>query len=237
MTAIRLSLALAAFLIASASATPAVAQPRDDEDQARKALDQNFEKLLVAAQKDPKKADWKALRHAFAQTSHYQPYDTSWRDEIVAVAKSMNDGKLKAAETVLLKSLEREHSMRMDSHAIAIALYEKMGDSEKARKHKDFLEGLSSTVFAPDRGTSFEKPIEVLFVDEEYIVLRAMKLRIKSQALSEHNGHRIDVLTTHAEPGQPERMLYFNIDLPWSALQANMAKIFEKSEKAEPKKK
>jgi Domain of unknown function (DUF4919) len=230
MMTIRLSIALAAVLIASPSATLAVAQARDD-DEASKALDRKFETLLAAAQKDPKKADWKALRHAFAQTNHYQPYDTSWRDDIIKVAESTRDGNLKAAESALTKLIEREHSMRMDGHAVAIELYERLGDSEKARKHKDFLNGLSSTVFAPDRGMSFEKPIEVLFVDEEYTVLNAMKLKLKSQALSEHDGHRFDVLTTRAERGQPERVLYFNIDMPMSS----MAKMFEKAEKAQPK--
>jgi hypothetical protein len=236
MTTIRLSIALAALLIAGWCTTPSIAQTRDD-DKASKALDRKFDTLLIAAQKDPKKADWMALRHAFAETSYYQPYDTAWRDGIVTIAKNMQDGNLKAAETALVKVIEGEHSMRMEGHAFAIALYEKMGDSEKARKHKDFLEGVSSTVFAPDRGTSFEKPIEVLFVDEEYTVLRAMKMKIKSQALSEHNGHRFDILTTHAERGQPERVLYFNIDMPWNSLQAGMAKAFEQPKKAETKKK
>ena len=145
----------------------------------------------------------------FAATSYYHPYDTSWREEIGKIAESMRDGNLKSAEDALVKLIDREHSMRMDGHAVAIALYEKMGDSEKARKHKDYLEGLSGTVFAPDRGTSFEKPIEVLFIDEEYTVLRAMKLKIKSQALSEHGGHRFDVLTTQAGQGGPERALLF----------------------------
>ena len=232
MKTIRLSIVLAGILVSGWSTTTAIAQARDD-DEASKALDQNFEKLLAAAQKDPKKADWKALRHAFAQTSHYQPYDTSWRDDIVKVAESTRDGNLKAAESALTKLIEREHSMRMDGHAVAIELYERLGDSEKARKHKDFLNGLSSTVFAPDRGMSFEKPIEVLFVDEEYTVLTAMKLKLKSQALSEHDGHHFDILTTHAERGQPERVLYFNIDMPMSS----MTKLFEKTEKAQPKKK
>ena len=152
------------------------------------------------------------------------------------MAESTRDGNLKAAESALTKLIEREHSMRMDGHAVAIELYEKMGDSEKARKHKDFLERPLSTVFAPDRGMSFEKPIEVLFVDEEYTVLTAMKLKLKCQALSEHDGHHFDILTTHAERGQPEHVLYFNIDMPMEFLEA-MTKLFEKTEKAQPKKK
>jgi Domain of unknown function (DUF4919) len=231
----RLRIALAGFLIAGWSTTANIALG-DDDNEASKALDQKFEKLLVAAQKDPKKADWKALRHAFAESSHYQPYNASWRQDISKVAKNLHDGKLKEAEAGLTELLERERFMRVDAHAVALALYEKMGDSEKARKHKDFLEGLSAAIFLPGHGTSFEKPIEVLFVDEEYAVLGAMGCKMKQQALSERDGHRFDVLTTQAKPGEPERQLFFNIDMPWSSLQRGMTKAFEKSKAAGAKK-
>jgi Domain of unknown function (DUF4919) len=231
----RLSIALAGFLIAAWSTTPNIALAGDD-DEASKALDQKFEKLLAAAQKDPKKADWKALRHAFAETSHYQPYNATWRQDISNVAKNLHDGKVKEAEARLIKLLESERFMRVDAHAVALAVYEKLGDSEKARKHKEFLEGLSAAIFVPGHGTSFAKPIEVLFVEEEYTVLGAMGCKMKQQALSERDGHRFDVLTTQAKPGAPERQLFFNIDMPWSSLQRGMMKAFEKSKAAGAKK-
>jgi hypothetical protein len=231
----QLSIALAVFFIAGWS-TPANFALAGDDDEASKALDQKFEKLLVAAQKDPKKADWNALRHAFAETTHYQPYNSSWRQDISKVAKNLHDGKLKEAEAGLTKLLERERFMRVDAHAVALALYEKTGDSEKARRHKDFLEGLSAAIFVPGHGTSFEKPIEVLFVEEEYTVLGAMGCKMKQQALSERDGHRFDVLTTQAKPGEPERQFFFNIDMPWSSLQRGMMKVFEKSKEAGAKK-
>lgn len=64
MMTIRLSIALVGIVIAGSSATPTVVQARDD-DEASKALDRKYDSLLAAARKDPKKADWQALRHAF----------------------------------------------------------------------------------------------------------------------------------------------------------------------------
>jgi Domain of unknown function (DUF4919) len=230
-----LSIALTGLLIAGWSAPPAVAQPVED-DKSLKALDQKFEELLVAAQKDPKKADWNALRHAFAETSHYQPYNAGWREEISKVTKNLREGNLKEAEAALTRLLERERYMRIDALALAVALYEKTEDSEKARMHKGLLEGLSATVFAPSLGKSFEKPIEVLYIEEEYAVLAAMGSKLKHQALSERDGHRFDVLTTEAKPREPERQLYFNIDIPWRSFERSMMKDLGESKKADRKK-
>jgi hypothetical protein len=146
------------------------------------------------------------------------------------------ENRLKEAEAALVRLLEREGLMRIDGHALAIALYEKLGETDKARKHRLFLEGLSSTVFIPGHCTSFEKPIEVLFVEEEYLLLSSLGLKMKQQALSEHNGHRFDVITTIADGADPEREFFFNIDLPWNALQASLGKAFEQSKDSTVKK-
>jgi hypothetical protein len=231
----RLSIPLVGFLIAGWTTTFPVLMAGDDTE-AGKALDQKFEALLVSAQKDPKKADWKALRHAFSETSQYEPYNVSWRKDILAVGKDIQEGNLKEAEAALVKLLDRERFMRIDGHALAVALYEKTGDSEKARKHRDFLEGLSSEVFIPGHGTSVERPIEVLFLDEEYAMIGAMGLKIRSQAFIKHDGHSFDVLTTHAKPGEPEREFFFNIDMPWNSLQAKTKKMFERLKEPAEKK-
>ena len=228
MSRLGLSIALIGFMIAGWSAPPVAAQP-GDHDRSARVLDQKFEELLVAAQKDPKKTDWKALRHAFAETSHYQPYNAAWGQDISKVRKSIHDGNLKEAEAALTRLLERERYMRIDALALAVALFEKTEDSEKARKHKEFLESLTATVFAAGLGTSLEKPIEVLYIEEEYIALAAMGSKLKQQALSERGGHRFDVMTTEAKPGEPERQLYFKIDIPWRSFERGLSKMLEKS--------
>ncbi len=110
-----------------------------------------------------------------------------------------------------------------------------MGESDKARKHRSYLEGLSSAVFAPGAGMSFEKPIDVLFIEEEYLVVGSLGLQVKQQALTEHNGHRFDVLTTAAKGDQPERQFYFNIDLLQQALHKSLDRLYEPVKKPVPK--
>ena len=61
MTKFRLSIAFAGILIAGWSATPSSAQITKDDDEAAKALDRKFDALLAAAEKDPRKTDWKVL--------------------------------------------------------------------------------------------------------------------------------------------------------------------------------
>jgi hypothetical protein len=236
-----LALTLAALLIAGASAASKTAA--DDEAEIRKALDQKFETLLAAAQKDPKKTDWQALRLAFSHTSHYQPYNAAWGQECTRVVMNLRDNKLKQAEDLLTKMLERERFMRIEAHAMAVEIYEKTADpekaqerEEKARKHKEFLEGLSSVVFARDRGTSFEKPIEVLFIEEEYFVVNALGCKVKQQALTSRDGHSFDVLTLEAKPGEPERQLFFNIDIPWSFVQGALKNAADQAKPPDAKK-
>jgi len=234
MTMRRLFIVVACLLAAGWNGH-ALSQTVTGDGAGRKSPNERFEALLAQAQKDPGKADWKALRTAFAATSHYEPYNIEWRREIAKVGKDVEEGKLKAAEAMLVKLLERERFMRLDGHAVAIALYEKMGESEKAREHRSFLEGLSNAVFVPGAGMSFEKPIEVLFLEEEYLVLGSLGLRVKQQALSEHNGHRFDVLTTQAKGDQPERRFYFNVDLPQQALHKSLERSLEPVKKPGPK--
>jgi hypothetical protein len=235
MTTNRLSTGIVGVLIFGWSAA-LVAQQVDDEAAARKAADEKFAELRIAAEKDPATTDWRALRRAFAATSHYEPYQIKWRSDLGKVAKDIHDGKVKEAEAAIVKLIEREQFMRIDGHAMAVELYEKSGQSEKAERHRNFRDGLMSAVLVPGYGTSFEKPFEVLFLEEEYMVIGFLGLRVNQQALFERGGHRFDVLTTRPGPGKPQQTFYFNIDMPSNWLQASTEKVFKNSKKADPKK-
>lgn len=126
--------------------------------------------------------------------------------------------------------------MRLDALAMAVALYEKMGEKDKARKHRELLQGLAETVFVRERGMSFEKPIEVLFIDEEYLVVRSLGLQHKGQSLREKDGHHFDVLTLESGEGQPDREIYFNIDMPFNALGRSLGGAIDRTKKPGAKK-
>jgi hypothetical protein len=101
--------------------------------------------------------------------------------------------------------------MRFDSMAMLMMLYDKMDEPAKAKQYKQLIEGILGVLEYPKAGVSLENPIEVLFIQEEYLV--TTKMPIKGQALFITDGHRYDVFTIKAEGDKAELYVYFNIDL------------------------
>lgn len=185
-----------------------------DDDPAQKKADQRFAELLASAKRDPKKTDWKALRNAFAATSQYNPGNIMWTDELEALEESIEDNRPQKAEALVNKLLEREGFMRLDALKLAAKFYEKAGQKENARLCNDFISGISTTLMGPELGFTADKPIEVLFMEEQYIVLEALKWKAKNQKFMDQNGHHFNVITPDTDANKNARPLYFNIDLP-----------------------
>ena len=186
-----------------------------DDPRAKETPDQRFEKLLADAMKTPEKTDWKSLREAFSRTSHYQPYNIEVDQKLKEIAKSIGRGETKESETALVKLIERDRFMRFDSLAMLIILYDKTDQPEKGERYRKILDGILGVLKYPEAGTSYEKPIQILFIQEEYLVATSMP--IKGQALQVRNGHRFDLLTIKARGDEPEKTLYFDIDLTRNA--------------------
>lgn len=206
---------------------PGVAPARDapPSDEA----DKKFASMLAAAKAAPEKADFKALRHAFAETSSFKPY-SDWRKEIAAVREQVRRGETKEAEAALEKLMDREGFMRIDGHGLATVLYKRTGQKEKLDLHTGFAKGIAATIFVPGTGLGVEKPIEVLFVDEEYHFLESLKYKRKRQALEMHEDHWIDVLETEPREGEESQKFYFNIDLPHKSLEKMLGRFKAKKE-------
>jgi hypothetical protein len=179
--------------------------------EAQETPDQAFERLLDAAMKSPQKANWKELRQAFAKTTHYAPYSIDVDEKLRGFAKDLSLGKFKESEAGLIKLVERDRFMRFDSLSLLLMVYEKLEQPEKAKKYKAILGGIFGVLQYPKAGVSFENPIEVLYVQEEYLVTRNMPK--EGQALAINDGHRYDIITIKENDGIPELQIYFNIDL------------------------
>jgi hypothetical protein len=198
-----------------------------DEPKGKESPDARFEKLLDGAMKAPEKANWRELREAFSRTTHYQPYSIDATQKLEEIAGSIGRVETKESEAALLKLLEQERFMRLDTLGMMLRLYEKTGEPEKAKKYEKMLEGILGVLKYPKEGTSFENPIQVLFIQEEYLV--AVNMPVKKQALVVKNGHRYDVLEIKAQGDEPGKKLYFNIDLL-----GNTRSIFDLGGKPEP---
>jgi hypothetical protein len=223
----RLRAAIAVML--SAAVLPLVgAHGQEKPDKGNQAR-QRFEKLLAGAKKQPGKADWKALRHAFAETDEYSPYDLDWRKRFSAALGELKKGDLKTAEKSLTALLEADRYMRIDAHFLAVDLYEQLNRKEKVALHRAFIEGITSTLFVPGTGLSAEKPIEVLFIDEEYMFLRSLGVKATRQGLSRKDRHSFDVYKVEANEGNPEHLFYFNVDLPQNSLHRKLEQIQDRT--------
>jgi hypothetical protein len=189
---------------------------------AKETPEQKLERLLAAAMKDPEKGDWRELRRAFAQTNLYHPYSNDVDEKLRRIARSIGAGELERSEAELRKLVERDRFMRFDSLAMLMMLEDKMGREEEAEKYGKLLGGIDRILMGPKRGTSFEDAIEVLFVEEEYLIIG--KRSVKVQGLAAKDGHRFDVITLAADGDEPERDLYFNVDLLQDALGRDLIK-------------
>jgi len=177
--------------------------------------DQLFEKLFAQVIKAPEKAHWKSLREAFSKTTHYQPYSVEVDEKLTEIRASIGRGEAKESEAALLKLLERERFMRFDTLAMLLMLYEKTHEAEKAEKYQKLLDGILEVLKYPRAGTSFENPIQILFIQEEYLV--TINMPIKEQGLAINKGHRFDVFELVADVGKQGEKVYFNIDLTRNA--------------------
>jgi hypothetical protein len=197
--------------VASLLWTSALTARAGDDPRSQETPDQRFETLLAAALKAPEKAKWRELREAFSRTTHYQPYSIDADVKLREIAKSIDRGDTKGSEAALLALLERERFMRLDTLAMLVRLYKKTEQPRKAEKYQKLIDGIRGVLKYPDEGTSFEKPITVLFIDEEYFVTAGMP--VKQQRLVAHEGHRFDLLEVEADGDKPAKTIYFNIDL------------------------
>ncbi len=77
------------------------------------------------------------------------------------------------------------------------------------------LDGILEILKFPKAGTSFENPITILFIQEEYLVTTNMP--IKGRGLAINQGHRFDVFELEADGDQRGKKVYFNIDLTRNA--------------------
>ncbi len=203
-------LGIASVAWAFAMSGMAADEPRDKETP-----DQRFEKLLTAARKAPEKANWKELRAAFSKTTHYHPHSMEVTRKLEEIARSIGRGETKESETVLVGLVERERFMRLDSLAMLMMLYEKTGQTKKAEEYKKLVNGILGVLQEPEAGKSFKKPIQILFIQEEYFVTFQMPL--KEQGLVIQEGHWFDVLEMKTEGDKPARKFYFDVNLTRNA--------------------
>lgn len=91
------------------------------------------------------------------------------------------------------------------------------GNSEKAEGYFYKYQGLITSIIATGDGKSAESAYIVISSTDEYTIIQYLGYSVSQQVLQDQNGHYFDVITAITQSGE-EKMIYFNIDKPFSTL-------------------
>lgn len=94
----------------------------------------------------------------------------------------------------------------IDAHFISAVALSELGRSEESKEHVRWFRGLVDSVLASGDGRTPATAYVVVSVSEEYAVLRALRLRHRSQAVTTEG---IDVMSVETETGRATTV-YFN---------------------------
>ncbi|MBI9033501.1 MAG: DUF4919 domain-containing protein [Bacteroidales bacterium] len=155
------------------------------------------------------------LYYGFSSHKRYSPYFSNTNEEIGAIKEFLYQGDYQAviekAETIL----RVDHS-QLEVYLMLARAYLYNGNPEKAfenyYKYSAFLESIVAT----GSGESYESPIIVINISDEYVIMNYLGFPYFEQSLSHHNSHVYDVHKYVKQ--QKEQEVYFVIDKPFSSL-------------------
>ena len=178
-------------------------------DASADEAEDKYQVLLKAAQAEPAKADWQALRFAYSETPEFNVMD-DWRSD---ERKAAYDAFGKGDYASML-----DHARKIIAHDFVDLLAHR--DAAVACKHLDktaefeeeslIADGLLKSVETGD-GLSTQSPLTVISVEEEYEYLITQFRHVTRQALLRENGHAYDVMSTVDADGKAQDY-YFLID-------------------------
>ena len=166
------------------------------------------------------------LRLGYAASKDYDPYNPAVADAEKKCSDLMKRKSFAAAVE------EAERGLRGDKYNIDLliakaAALRALGKTAQAEEVRQQWMALMDSILVSGDGKDFATAFRVISVDEEYSVLRLMRIERVTQALVEHDSSQFDVLSVKDPEAGKEFQLYFNIDLPMKWLNAKFAKIGE----------
>lgn len=183
--------------------------------------EQNFRALAAKAEKDPRTADFAALRDAYVESEDYKPVKHFSYNKLIGQTNTATDFEdvVRFCERIL-----EGNPMDLEVRMMLEFAYERLEWFEFAGKQHDFIEGMLKALFATGDGRSLDTAWQVVAVAEEYTALSVMGLKMLNQELVQLDDQFFDVLTVRARADDNEEpyQLFFEITTPFMFLQNMM---------------
>ncbi|MDE1152397.1 MAG: hypothetical protein PW788_07665 [Micavibrio sp.] len=178
--------------------------------------DTEYLALVDAALKDPMKADWKAIRQLYIESSFY---DDARRNGLSGGHYSNLGKKALAANTpetiAAYKEDMRKYAGAIDMQWQAYNLLKQDKASFVDEAYTSAaMKGLMAALLATGDGRTMKTAFQVTTVAEEYILMRSYYgLMPKQQTLERGDGHMFDVHRVSNSKSEDVGEIFFNIDL------------------------
>jgi hypothetical protein len=187
--------------------------------QDKTAMQTEYDAAIERLRRGDATVDIRRLRHLWAGLPDYDPYaEGSNRKATVAAVRA---GDAKEALRLARLDLEEDY-LDVDAQMAAMMASRQLGDEKAAEHHRAVVIGILKSITEFGDGASPSTAYTVVTVREEYAVLRAFGMTMKSQELLTGPEHSFDVMTVIDPETKKETTIYFNIDL----LMAHQEKLF-----------
>lgn len=183
---------LSTFLAVSLAAQPASLEAEQRQARAKQATEQ---------------------RLAHAASAQYNPYDTKNREIRKAAFELLDQKKFSEAIATARKGLE-QFPCDIELRLVLAIAWRATGDLAKADQFGEEYAALLDSILDSGTGRDYASAFKVISVDEEYCVLRALRLQVVSQALKYHEGSAYDLMTVKRDGTDSPFDIYFNVELP-----------------------
>lgn len=168
-----------------------------------------YDELAAKVRSGDTTVDWQDLRLAAEVGNATGNFDM--RDANQRGIKAFNDGKY--ADSLKIANEMLEHDIADgDGHFLAMISLKHLGRQADTDKEHAMLLAFFESIMRSGDGKSAKTAWFTVNVHEEYLVIRLLLgMNLKSQSLSNQNGHAYDVMTVTDDSGK-ESTLWFNTD-------------------------
>lgn len=197
----------AGLLIVALSAAAAHAGPKAAKTETQAAKQKEFDELIARVKKDDASVDFSHLRNLYTELDSYGPLSPDTKEMFAA----LHDGDYKAA----LKRVDEilaENYLDTHAHYVGMIAADKLGDASRAAHHRYVEKGILDSILRSGDGKSPDTAYKVIFVSEEYALLRSLGLQSEQQNLIDLGGHTFDVLTASGPKSKSVSKVWFSID-------------------------
>jgi hypothetical protein len=194
----------AGLLILALSVAAAHAGPKAPKDEAKQ---KEFDELIARVKKDDASVDFSHLRSLYTELDSYGPLSPDAREMVTALQEGDYKKALKQVDEILAENYLDTHA-----HYVGMIAADKLGDTSRSAHHRYVEKGILDSILRSGDGKTPDTAYKVIFISEEYALLRSLGLESQQQDLIETNGHTFDVLSASKPGSKAVVEVWFGID-------------------------